>query len=1160
MSWLGDFFSPSQDTSTQTGGTQTSSNNSTNTNQNNAWGQLQPYMGQYLGTAFNPGATNQYQSGAAQRQGNAGQMIAPGTMAAGNIAANGIDRTGYQGFLTPYLNDVLARNQDVQHVASQEANSNFGGGLAARGALGNNTGGRAALNARLATDFAKQNSDTVQNAYNQAQGLNAQSTGMQLQGSNTLGSLLGQYTGANQAGFNMGQTLWQNPLSWMTQGASGLSPFLAGAGTTGSQSGNATGTTSGWSNGTTTQDPSGFQILSGLGGLASSLFGSGPGGTSAASGIAAMLSSDERVKDNIAPIGETFDGQPIYRYNYKGSPQTQIGLMAQDVEKHNPDAVGEINGIKAVNYSDATDNAARKGGFATGGSVGNGAMMPFHGGHDLPTKVAHAFHSLHAMKRSMGGRAGYEGGGGAWNTTVSMNDPSSTMGDDIVSQAKSNQFGTDMGKISNAFGKSADNGDHSKEMSAATQASQSALDRSIASLSQFMAQSQQQMMRPPGMAKGGDPLAEQDAESQDGGFYGMTPFEETVAKPLAGYGTPYSHPAKSHDPLTVRYNNPGALEYKPWMEKYGAKVGENGRYAQFDTPDDGYKVMDRVLDTYRDKHGLNTVSGIINRWAPPSVDNNSTDEYIKSVAGKVGVDPNAELGPDHRSSLRTAMASYEAGAPVGGSSSTALPPSPDGRMALGASDVRQPKERSFLDGLGDGVSGIFKGIKDGYKASPWSGEGRDFSPFERMAFAASGPLIMGPAAAEIGKMTQERLAQKSADRVYEQMIMQATGQVPGGRGKTLDAQKFEEERRIHNLPKWEQIGIDRYGQPVRGWVNPNLAPNAAGVATPATPGTGANGASVVPGLATNSPNDPALELTGEDFMKTLPAVDQTAVRAIVEGREGYPTGVAASKPRNQMLLQWVHQYDPTANAATYQARQKTLNSFRFGPMAEQAKSLNTAASHLGDLYKATERLNNNSFLPILNGPINTVARELGNKRLQDAMGTFEAKKIAVAGELAKVFRASGMSMAEIEDWKSRFSPSLSPVELKSGIRAAVDLIDGRLQALRHTWREGMGDKIPFTSITPEAQSTFDRLRDGTFGNDENKNDNHQPPKEGGSTPSAQPAKLPDDVVSKLRAIWDENKNKSADDRTRVIEAMRSNGMTREQISDIMRGKSAAGAH
>jgi len=71
--------------------------------------------------------------------------------------------------------------------------------------------------------------------------------------------------------------------------------------------------------------------------------------------------SDERLKENIHPVGETFDGQTIYRYNYKGEPGTQIGLIAQEVERHHPDAVGRAQGFKTVDYDRATEDAARAG-------------------------------------------------------------------------------------------------------------------------------------------------------------------------------------------------------------------------------------------------------------------------------------------------------------------------------------------------------------------------------------------------------------------------------------------------------------------------------------------------------------------------------------------------------------------------------------------------------------------------------------------------------------------------------------------------------------------------------------------------------------------------------------------------------------------------------
>jgi hypothetical protein len=67
-------------------------------------------------------------------------------------------------------------------------------------------------------------------------------------------------------------------------------------------------------------------------------------------GKAAVAASDERIKENISFIGE-LQGNKIHKYNFKGSPEVHIGVIAQEVEKKNPDKVVEQEGIKKVDYN-----------------------------------------------------------------------------------------------------------------------------------------------------------------------------------------------------------------------------------------------------------------------------------------------------------------------------------------------------------------------------------------------------------------------------------------------------------------------------------------------------------------------------------------------------------------------------------------------------------------------------------------------------------------------------------------------------------------------------------------------------------------------------------------------------------------------------------------
>ena len=61
--------------------------------------------------------------------------------------------------------------------------------------------------------------------------------------------------------------------------------------------------------------------------------------------------SDIRLKKDINHLFTLDNGVPIYTFKYKWSDYLQIGTMAQEIEGFMPDAVGEINGIKYVNYS-----------------------------------------------------------------------------------------------------------------------------------------------------------------------------------------------------------------------------------------------------------------------------------------------------------------------------------------------------------------------------------------------------------------------------------------------------------------------------------------------------------------------------------------------------------------------------------------------------------------------------------------------------------------------------------------------------------------------------------------------------------------------------------------------------------------------------------------
>ncbi|MBD9985678.1 hypothetical protein [Citrobacter portucalensis] len=104
----------------------------------------------------------------------------------------------------------------------------------------------------------------------------------------------------------------------------------------------------------------------------------------------------------------------------------------------------------------------------------------------------------------------------------------------------------------------------------------------------------------------------------------------------------------------IRNNNPGNLEYSktnPWV----GQTGDDGRFAKFETPEHGIRALGRNLLSYQ-RQGIDTVNDIINRWAPPS-DNNNTEAYIQAVCAQLGVTPDQPLDASNPDTLKALCAS-----------------------------------------------------------------------------------------------------------------------------------------------------------------------------------------------------------------------------------------------------------------------------------------------------------------------------------------------------------------------------------------------------------------------------------------------------------------------------------------------------------------------
>lgn len=87
----------------------------------------------------------------------------------------------------------------------------------------------------------------------------------------------------------------------------------------------------------------------------------------------------------------------------------------------------------------------------------------------------------------------------------------------------------------------------------------------------------------------------------------------------------------------IRNNNPGNIvrTSERW-QGMSADQSSDPRFVVFDSPVYGIRAIARILRKY-EAAGINTVQGIINRWAPPN--ENDTGAYARAVAAALGVSP-----------------------------------------------------------------------------------------------------------------------------------------------------------------------------------------------------------------------------------------------------------------------------------------------------------------------------------------------------------------------------------------------------------------------------------------------------------------------------------------------------------------------------------------
>lgn len=205
-------------------------------------------------------------------------------------------------------------------------------------------------------------------------------------------------------------------------------------------------------------------------------------------------------------------------------------------------------------------------------------------------------------------------------------------------------------------------------------------------------------------------------------------------------------------------------------------------------------------------------------------------------------------------------------------------------------------------------------------------------------------------------------------------------------------------------------------------------------------------------------------LSGDAVLSAVDPGTAGLVKAYAEGRMAFPGGAAMRSPRMMQLLSLVSQYDPTFDATNFNQRNATIKDYATGGKSGQVVGLvNTALHHAGVLSDAIDQLNNPSFMP---GVVNPAINLFEQKVLGDTtQGTYKATADALASELRKVYGASGGGgLAELQGWQANFDPNASKQQQMAYLRTGMDLLSGKVEALKENYNRGMGNRANFADL------------------------------------------------------------------------------------------------
>lgn len=230
-----------------------------------------------------------------------------------------------------------------------------------------------------------------------------------------------------------------------------------------------------------------------------------------------------------------------------------------------------------------------------------------------------------------------------------------------------------------------------------------------------------------------------------------------------------------------------------------------------------------------------------------------------------------------------------------------------------------------------------------------------------------------------------------------------------------------------------------------------------------------------------------MDLTGKDYLASIPVAQRGTVQGMVEGTIAPPSSFALSKPYWQNMIAAAKNYDPSFDSAAWGGRVAGVKDFSAGKSSEMVRSANQTVGHVGDLIDKMDALQNGQY-PMKNAVGNYLSSNVAGN---PGVVGFKQNAHAVADELSKVFKGAGVSDHEIKQWEESLSENMSPAQQRESISTMLGLLRHSLSALEEKRLNSIGPMAAEKAgplLKGDAQATLARVEKWLAGDGGGAND------------------------------------------------------------------------